>query len=108
MLVSAPPDAQFGLDCRIVAWDPIYADDMSAPGHRGRPSRTPVELTEFERWFIDQARGDTNLGKYIREAALARAAYELGQRSDDPGRTILSIIKRLRGERTKTPPPPRP
>jgi hypothetical protein len=64
-----------------------------------RPPRTPVELTQFERELIDRARGDTPLGKYVREAALARAAYELGRRGAEPGVTILSIIKRLRAER---------
>lgn len=34
--------------------------------------------------------------EFVRTAAVARAAFLAGQRSDDPGRTIERIAKRLR------------
>lgn len=61
-----------------------------------RPSRTPVELNAYEREVIDEARGGYPLGRYMREAALARAAYELGRRGAPPGRHLAAIIAALR------------
>jgi hypothetical protein len=66
-----------------------------------RPPRTPVELTETERLFVDQARGDTPIGTFIRRATLAYAAYELGRRSANPGRTIAAIVRELQAERDR-------
>jgi hypothetical protein len=58
--------------------------------------RTPISFSDYERDLLDRARGRTKITQYIREAAVARAAYELGQRSADPGKTIREIIDRLR------------
>lgn len=82
----------------------LHESGTSADIHRAmvtrpkRPHRTTLSLTEFERDLINQARGDTGWSKFIREAALARAAWELGQRSAEPVKTLRQTVERLRAQ----------
>jgi predicted DNA-binding protein len=52
------------------------------------------EVIEYEA-----SREGVSSAQYVRDAALARAFYALGERGEDPGRSVAEILERLRHPR---------
>lgn len=66
----------------------------------GARPRIGLRLTPADHELIrlEAELQNVTVTEFVRTAAVARAAYLSGQRSDDPGRTIERIAKRLRND----------